>query len=582
MAIADADKLKRDEARRAVNDLFEIMGIRRVIVVDDSYSASPAVDNVLALCLTVAKSEHAASLKKIDCFKGADLIVDDDDVLRKRLKDCLKDATEVELKSISVSLTDFRDGRDDGENATRLVLEDILGEHDYQSLSLQQWQSNKDDLLSEDSAKETLFLFDQDMSLGDGRENEGIQIIASLLKSEDHTSIRCGLLSHTVPANDEHETWVTLSTQHDLDLHKDRFAVLAKAHLNKAPLAFAFRLKRLAISGRCAEMRDTVCNVVEQANEAARTKLGELNIYDFEQIVFQSSYMEGVWEPDTLIRLFNLFHSDEARRIAMSDEQLRKNADDVRKVVTLRFRPDDAPRSSSCAIRHLELYEDGSFLSSHHIPIELGDIFELRRSGKKGEYVLVAQSCDLMVRSDGTRNGKELVLAELVKNKPQTDSVAFMELTFYEANTPDSVWVRFSKPKLILAEILDLCVLSENGVAVFAPTAEAPGGLLPSWNERLSLLRQHYQQRLDSYRKAIDEATDQLSSETIALIQLQLTGLSGDIARSSIDLNKQQFEYGVTRVGRVKEPVASSMLRAYARHISRDAFEHDFTRELAS
>ena len=61
------------------------------------------------------------------------------------------------------------------------------------------------------------------------------------------------------------------------------------------------------------------------------------------------------------------------------------------------------PNYNTMALQRLERYELAEYLNSHYIPIELGDIFQKMGDSAK-RYVLLAQPCDLMVRTDGKRN----------------------------------------------------------------------------------------------------------------------------------------------------------------------------------
>lgn len=566
-------------ARDFVAQLFSIMGIDRVVVVDDAYSASPQVADILGACIAFANAGKLDLVRTIPQFKDLELPADDVDICRRHIEAVVNEMDEDERKSIAVQLVDAGDQRWDQEDLTRTALNDLLSAYDVKQFSLQEWQSARDTLLSPESAQRTLFLFDQDMTANGGSDSEGIAIIADLLRNSALPAMHCGLVSHTVPEHHEFDTWNKLARDNDLDNHKGRFAVLSKAHLRSDPQAFAFRLKRVAISPRCDSLKTMVCEAIEKAHNAATQRLNSLNIYDFEQIVFQSSYLEGVWEADTLIRIFNLFHRDEARKIASANADLRRTADDVRRVVTLPFKPTDAPKSSSCKIRRLELYEDGEFLNAHHCPVELGEVFQ-KTNGSK-QFILIGQPCELMVRGDGRRHGlAEVVLAKVVRKEPRNKRACF-KLAFFDAETFAHAWVDFHETISVKTSILDLAAFQSDGSTQLTLDQPMPSRLIPAWQERFAVLNAEFATTVERYGQALTNAGGQLSASADDAMQHMLTNTVTGVVKGSIKFQgAKAVSYDFRRVCRLKEPIASAMLRSYAGYFSRDAFEHDFTRAI--
>lgn len=563
------------DAREAVATLFAIMGISRVVVVDDKYSSSSDVEDILGACMGLIGAGNTVDIRKINAFQTLDGEEDDPDVLRKFFEKCLESSDRDERKSIAVQLADFADGKDDHENATRTGLETLLEGYEVRQLSLVEWIKQKSELLSQDSAAKTLFLFDQDMSAGDGHENQGMDIIRELLQDAKVPAVYCGLFSHTILANHEHQAWNDLSQKHGLGKERHRFAVLAKEHLTKDPWAFACRLKRVAITSRCDDLKLIVTEVLDEAHAIAKQKLGELSIYDFEQIVFQSSFEEGVWEADTVIRLFGLFQRNSARELSKKHPRISNVAGDVRRVVCYPFKPDDAPKSTSCEIRRLELYESADFLNEHHFPIELGEIFQ-KTQGKR-RFVLLAQPCELMVRSDGLRQSIEhVVLAEIFQVKPE-QSGAFFELPYFNESDYSSGWVRLHTTSPVPLQILDLAAFHDDGMCMANVKQVMPSSLVPSWERRFSVLQEEYRRIISQYENMFNPNGGKPGQAGI-VAQHALSKSVERTVSGVIRGKRSEVVYDLRRIGRVKEPIASSMLRSYSAYMSRDAFEHDFAK----
>src|SRR5207302_194592 len=154
--------------------------------------------------------------------------------------------------------------------------------------------------------------------------------------------------------------------------------------------------KLALLNGKVDDLKKTAREILRAAQENAHKRLDDIDIYDFDQIVFRSSRREGVWEPDTLFRVFGLFHHDETRKLAKEDANLFTLADAIRVLSLIPTKSSTAPNYNTMALQRLELYESGDYLNTHFIPIDVGDIFEKTGESKK-RYILLAQSCDLMV-----------------------------------------------------------------------------------------------------------------------------------------------------------------------------------------
>lgn len=565
-------------AKAEVSAIFSVMGIRKVVIIDDAFSASPEIENLIASCLAISNSDETVKLRSHEYLRGIDFDVGDQDVLAIDLRKAISDLDANKRQVLGAFLTDLSDGNIDFESDSRNQLESILEPYSPQFLSLSDWKSKKNELLSTASISETLFLFDQDMSHGGGGEQEGIQIIAELLGTQTQPQLFCALLTHTVQPDYEYEKIESLSQEHRLEEHKDRLVVISKGHLQKDLRAFAFRLKRVAVAPKCRQLKMAVGLVIEQAIQEAKKSIESLNVYDFEQIVFQSSYLEGIWEPDTLIRLFNLFHRCKARELAVSNTDIIKAAEAIRNVVEIPYKPADAPKSSSTAIRRLEFFEKGDYINSHHLPIELGDIFQ-KGTSNKNLYVLIGQPCDLMVRSEGKRSGcKEAILAEICAKRNAMNEMWF-ELPCFNQDDHTSSWVKFRDTVAVPLMVLDLAVFNKAGECKVSLADINPGVLSQSWKKRLVVLKADYQNFFDRFERFTSSLKGPKTNEALGNIQRSFLG-GGDFASPSFDLMGKEVKFNLKRVGRLREPLASSMLRRYSLYLSRDAFEHDFTTEM--
>src|SRR5205814_1291216 len=147
-----------------------------------------------------------------------------------------------------------------------------------------------------------------------GARFSGIAIIKAVMNAAPADRVLCALLTHNPRYQPEtlHEAWKDLCQKQELD--PSRFVLIPKKLIQDDPVGFARLVKLALLNGRVNQLKKTARDILHSAEENAHKRLNDIDIYDFDQIVFRSSRREGVWEPDTLFRVFGLFHHDETRK----------------------------------------------------------------------------------------------------------------------------------------------------------------------------------------------------------------------------------------------------------------------------
>ena len=401
------------------------------------------------------------------------------------------DANRQAERGNAVLVAAKRHGGDNTDDVADVsVLSDLVPSAKLVSLSPEQWETQKGQLLHDSQNHRTLFLFDRDFSGTGGDAEGGIKIIASLLAGNDTGSLICGLLTHTVTPETQPEQWVQLSKTHSIP--RDRFVVIPKLHLSKAPILFAQTLKFAALSPDFTELKRKTKEIIAAAATVAANRVEDVSIYDLDHIVFQVSADEGLWEPDMLFRLHALFHRLESRRLAHAGGSLETIAAKLRAVSGI---PTNCglfpPPSSAWALQREELYESDDHINKNHLPLELGDIFERVGTGSTKRYILLAQPCDLMVRGDGKRH-PEMHRVPLVEVVAAEEAPRYSEEMPYFSESPAERW--FVKLKLVHYVrlcILDLCVFNQDGTAKLSVDGNVPSGIRPAWKARHEILSRH-------------------------------------------------------------------------------------------
>lgn len=581
------------EARSALKQIFDLLEVERVIVVDDDLNSDPQLSDFTQRCFRFF-NQNPLRLRCIDGLELQEGVEEDfDEDIRPQLEDIWGDLDEVEQSQLMEKLDWI------APEKTVSALKQLCEGYQIDFLSLQGWRDSFAANTSDDALAKTIFLFDLDMSkevAAGGCDDEGMRLISEMLKSG--RNCQCALFSHRVEEDAEYDAWREYVADYDLKEYQHDFVVISKKHLPKAPIVFAQRLKRAAIAPLCDELTEEVVNVLDAALGDAKREIDDLNIYDFEEIVFQSSHNEGVWEPDTVLRILALYTQRSARRRLKENKRVEGAAAQVRKVIDFPYRPPDAPAPSSREILRLERYEEKAFLCDHLIPLDLGDIF---RNEDGQEFVLLAQQCNIMCRnSDDFVRPHSVTIAPLVVKGKVKPTPRLWEMEAYATGKGEYTYVDFLDVISVPILALDLTVFNNNGKSVFYMDSVCPLNAIPAWRKRheqvsdeiksivgryatasIQLANEGEPEPAASEPSATNDAEEVVVDNGIDTQQLLCHALTNSVSGAvvgAIDLESRMISYNIERVSRLKPPYASALLRAYAAYLARDGFDHDLTR----
>lgn len=295
--------------------------------------------------------------------------------------------------------------------------------------------------------------------------------------------------------------------------------------------------------------------------------------------MFRSSYKEGVHEIDTLIRIHANIFAAELR------DRLRGNANVLQDIAKLRdYRATEESAqvgSAAWELQREELYEPANYINGCNTPLEAGDVFQFEApdGSDLGRYVLLAQPCDLMVRSRekaGQRKATIAMLAPIQHRSMEEDESGVFELPLYSGGS--SAVVNLHEIRNIDIRVLDLCVLNQTGSAEVV-LGDAVSGFSTGWNERVSSI-------LMPFAKVAIEAW-----EAWYALPPDARGLDSELPAFSITLDerriiktdvvqdgeKRTLQYGIKRVNRLSNGLAAELLQAFGDHLSRPARPHSLS-----
>jgi hypothetical protein len=558
-----------------LNQLFRLLEVQRIVIVDDEFQVEPKPEQVKSLLEQLETQGNTEAILRIGI--EAELPIE---IKRERLLEIWENRTREERVDLlhEMSLAAGVAATLNIEDDIHLIFRDL--EPEYKPLRPSAWNLQRNALiLDANNGLKTLFLFDQDQSNDGESPTAGTTQLAGIVVECNKEAALCGLLSHTFNADSEHDTWLKLTTDLNFDPEQsNRVVPIAKERLRNDASELVRRLRLTGLLSFSAELKTHANAVLKSAQEKAYTALDDLTIFDFEHVVFTSSENEGVWEVDTLFRLYGVHHRHTAKELAYENANLQETTNKLRQLRTI---VDDTKKPTSPAaasLRRLELYEE-SQLNTTHTPLDLGDIF---LDHENTYHILIAAPCDLMLRNEGTRGLKEgiLVPIRVVRSKDQKvnanqrESFFFLPL-FLKSEPQIECFAEFKFARTVSLNILDLSVFQADGSAKISLQDEQPPGLLAGWHNRFEHLLKTYKGEL-AYLTSFQPETmaQSLSKEFLGKL-LPPVSLDGYF-QTVVSLDEKKIEYNLKRVARLQGAQAYAMLMAYTRFMSRPAFEHDF------
>lgn len=593
-----------EAARDAVAPVLDLLGIQRVIGVDDQnmldeggdpYDADTVVAQLQSRMLPLEELVVDSVLREV--FTDADGDVVDLDEAVDVARGDLPEAAQSRLAELSqlVEIEDDTSGQVDPVDVTdvssRPALEAIFRDHGFESLTLAQWQAAGSASL--DQGGPTLVLVDRDFSREGGAADAGDRVVAELLARSDADRTWCCLLTHSAQ-NEADEERLEREITAANDLYPGALVVLSKPQLDADPERFAIRLLGVLFRQHLSTMRGMLGMALDAGHTAAADLLAKTT--DFQLLsMFAAAINEGVHEPDHVLRPLQAV----ARR-AMS-EAVRPaggtldTLEPMHRALALNMgssglRPDDVS-----AIEALELFDPAGFLSRTVQPIEPGDIFQIVDpdqvlGGKKPEskyhLILLAQPCDVMVRSDGSR-GKNVSPYWLLARVKSFDPTKVTDQK--ERDRPENVVLSSFldlKPRMIkLAEIvhvpviaLDMCAFDPHGYSRLALGGSTPTRASWAWTQRYGTLTAAVDEILQSAKSA---NLSRLKPTSAALLTKALTGCldstpdvpEKQVVTARISTKERTVAFGLRRIGHLNDAATRSLLVQATHHQGRPADE---------
>jgi hypothetical protein len=391
--------------------LFAAAGIKRVVFVDDRYGITHQRIQDDANELSIEQ------LRDSGAFEGIDFASDNEDIQRAAIAKKIDELAPAALEEIFDKLAASRTGYDPERDKTaNRYFESIVGEAvEAVRLSLKEWEKHKEKHLAVAADNATLFIFDEDFSLeGEGKAH-GRVLIDQAHTSNPGYKFVYALLTHNV-VNDQDEIDLEKTIVQESPSIAGYVLVVSKTRLEENGSRFAERLKQLLLARLFLMLQKRLREETEAASKVAIKEIEGLRIESFERIILGTSRVEGAWSPETLVRVIGVSQQQQIKEKIRQDVELHRSVREIDPICEVKtsLLSDDVTKDAQ-RLQHDEIYETSARINAVHLPIASGDIF---KTDSSQEYILLAQPCDLMVRSDGVRRNPERDSRQLVPLAP--------------------------------------------------------------------------------------------------------------------------------------------------------------------
>ncbi len=472
------------------------------------------------------------------------------------------------------------------------------------AIPLTEWNNNKEELVK---SQKTLFFVDLDFTTEGGSEDEGIGIIEFIL-NKSLTAPYCVLFTHSCQHGiDEEKQRLSIIEKFTDKNTKASFSVLSKSIFNKDDaLGVDFKapefLKRLYLRGLCSQLAESVSTEMKNCIDEVKDQLNQNSIYELDAAIFYKSLKEGASEFDVLHRIFSLKQTSSISHLISSSSDIVEKLKKLRSIQKIQFKPQNLEERKPyiyfqnniksgklfTELRNNEMWSDKESINTIHSPIRTGDVFRCSEKGLEQSFILLEQSCDLVVRDNGTRKLNEATLVPfgfIELNKAKIKDGELKGKTIFEVNSlskyltfqmpgnkDNLVVFDFSKAFNINLNLLDLCVFNYTGKIEFDSSCEKCPELvfLPGWIERYRQL----------YSKLAVKSKSEVNLRERSEVCTTLTNFSLNEEygiKVDFDTDSKKLSVNISRERRLNSPFVDVLFRKMYVHKTRLPLEHDFS-----
>jgi len=581
---AEQLRVKSEQAKTAILQFLSTLQISKIVYVDDRCS----IQELKEAYLGKLKGLYSKKPQEIDFINWKlPLPIFERDIIK-----VWDEADEDEKGELYLSILKYEKKQEEIENsAAPLKLKKHLKEK-IDLLSPSEWISKKNDILSAlTESSKVLFLFDIEFKyapLPDGRDGRNLALeLLSNHKIKDN--LYCGIFSHLFNIDEENDKRNEYCNTHKLE--KERFYTISKKRFQGDHYlpGLAEGIRNTLVINEVEFLKKESSKIVKKAFKDSIIEIDELNPESFNHAIQKSSNEEGVWEMATLFRLNNIITSDKALRTLLPPSKrtkINQSLNQIRKVEKIKTGGETPfDKAQVQALRKRELYVEERILNQLHFPLSNGDIFFINQK----EYILLGQPCNLAMRRGGSRSrnydiGFLLEIEKLSIDDYKKMGIAqFGVLGVVQTPTVEKGFLRtvkFHSFRTVSLSPLDLTVFNPEGIAKIdlKKSEHDSTTIQASWKKRYKKLHKEfldYKSGISTYKKL--RCSEKNSLKEKVFYGNLFKGYNID-NNSALNRSGTILTFDIKRVLHYKQPYSSDLLQQFMQYLSRNAFDHDFSK----
>ncbi len=595
-----------ETAKRRVAGLVRAIGISVVISIDDlnatgevqvgpgslteTMAASPELNNAVVQLLAGASvADDFSEIDASDQSSVSDFVNASWQGFPADLREQLNQLRETFLQDRQDALSvDAITADLESREILRQLFEGVA---EFRPLSMADWKTQQSSVLGDQDTR-YLLLIDRSFSREGSEANEGENLLADVLQSAGD-NVWAGLFTQT--ASDETaESDLTIALRQRFEGNASRIVAMGKFRALQVG-TFPAGLRALLLVREISAYRDLVGSAMQAAAQAANDAFVKLNDYVIVESM-AAARREGLFELEHPLRVAHRTYSEHLARAIRDQAFADAHLAAFRGGAIEAYRNAERDQAQIRALLRKDRFFPENFASELGLPVDVGDVFivESLYSYAKGEtaplprhFVLLGQACDLSVRTSGRRE-PEIGSVVLHEMNPRRSSLsqdsetndAQADVGYFQADDGTLWIVKFKNQLTVPIEALDATVFNRDGRAVIDESYRETRPLAPGLPLRLDELQKRAKARIARYRAAIAAMKKTNSKEEwLQHIGASLAGASAD-AKSGVTATitadgSKAVQYGIRRVGRIRNEYASRLGDLASAFQSRPAFDAD-------
>ena len=577
-----------------VTRALEILGVNRVIWIDDRFNETPSqlaklLTNNLEVALACGFSElkDALEMYEIDSASATQQVA--------QILTDLPAERVGEIKAEFFEKGEILEGLPTNELSTDVIVKAC----ELLRVALEdRWTFEKADQdlakLCADSDAHLSYIVD--LNEADGPPTRGLNVLRTL--SEANSAGTAFILTHETDVAGEGKTEIELGEKlSDLEGLGIPICVIAKERLydkaddiDEMEAALRISIKRAGLRRSLHEVLNGAQETMHRAIDDAARRLLSIPPEKLESHVFERGYKEGVSELHVVERAITAHLGKKTREFFGVNGQVHASTQRLRALRAIPIEvPETEPDPHLSAFREAEVWESDELVNRALTPIACGDMFEPDQNEKATKasnykFILLGQPCDISLRPEGQSRKQDTAFLVPLKKKTPTEEIdpKAPPLPF---KLLGKHWAcDFRRATTARLSILDLASFRSDG-RVRVDDDHVPLVKLLIGQQNV------YENRTAAVSAAMADDSFPASDGEIA-VELLLTFSASDcfkhIYKPILEQATKEKAYGKTikkpkritwrlrRCGRVRMPYAAALLDQYTSVMSRHAFDLDF------